>query len=98
MKVCICCRSPSWIFLSFVVTVDGAMGPEAALFLRRLAEKLSAGWEKSYGEVLGWIKARLSFAIIRATDLCLRGSCVRWRSGTGINDGTGLPVVMPVSH
>ena len=30
-------------FSPFVVTVDGAMGPEAVLFLRCLAEKLSAG-------------------------------------------------------
>ena len=51
----------------------------------------------SYGEVLGWIKARLSFAIVRATNLCLKGSHVRWISSTGI-DGAGLPVVMPVSH
>ena len=80
------------------MTVDGALGPEAVLFLCRLTEKLSAGWEKSYGEILGWIKARLSFAVIRATDLCLRESCVRWRSGTGIDDGAGLPTVMPVLH
>ena len=57
-------------FSPFVVTADGALGPEAVLFLCHLAEKLSAGWEKSYGEILGWIKARLSFAVIRATDLC----------------------------
>ena len=44
----------------------------------------------SYGEVLGWIKARLSFAIVKATDLCLRGSHVCWRSSTGIDDGAGL--------
>ena len=56
-------------FSPFVVTTDGALEPEAVLFLRRLAEKLSAGWEKSYGEILDWIKARLSFAVIRATDL-----------------------------
>ena len=37
-------------FVLFVVTVDGALGPLAVLFLRRLAEKL-------YGEILGWIKA-----------------------------------------
>ena len=62
-----------------------------------LAEKLPAGWGRSYGEVLGWIKARLSFAIVMATDLCLR-SHVRWRSGTRIDDGAGLPIVIPVSH
>ena len=46
---------------------------------------------------IGWIRARLSFAILRATDLCFRGSHNCWRSGTGIDDGAGLPVVMPVS-
>ena len=59
-------------FSPFVVTVDGAMGPEAVLFLHRLAETLSTGLERSYDEVLGWIKAQLAFAIVRATDLCLR--------------------------
>ena len=59
-------------FSPFVVMVDGALGPAAVLFLHCLAEKLSMGWERSYGEVLGWIKARHSFAIVRATDLCLR--------------------------
>ena len=49
------------------------------MLMRCLAEKLSVDWERSYGEVLGWIKARFSFAIVRATDLCLR-SRVRWRS------------------
>ena len=47
---------------------------------------------------IGWIKARLSFAVIRDTDLCLRGLRVRWRSGTGIDDGAELPTVMPVLH
>ena len=84
-------------FSPFVVMVDGALGPEAVLFLRHFAEKLSVGWERSYGEVLDWIKAWLSFAIVRAHDLCLRRSRVHWRSGTGIDDGTCLPVVMPVS-
>ena len=85
-------------FSPFVVTVDGALGPEAVLFIHCLVEKLSTGWERSYGKALGWIKAQLSFAVVRATDLCLRGSHVHWRSGTGIDDGPELPVVMPVSH
>ena len=36
-----------------------------------LAERLSSHWDKSFGEVFGWIKTQLSFAVIRATDLCL---------------------------
>ena len=38
-------------FSPFVVTVDGVLGPEAVLFLQRLAEKLSGRWEKGYGEI-----------------------------------------------
>ena len=54
-------------------------------------------WDKFGEVVLRWIKAQLSFAVIRDTDLCLReSSCVRWRSGTGIDDEAGFPAVMPV--
>ena len=34
-------------FSPFVVTVDGAFGPKAVLFLRRLAEKLSGKWREA---------------------------------------------------
>ena len=51
-------------------------------------------------EVFGWIKAQLSFAVIRAKFvakgiiiiLCM----LSWRSGTGIDDGVRFPAVMPV--
>ena len=43
--------------------VDGAKGTEAVMFLHHLAEKLSAGWERNYGEVLGWIKEWLSLIL-----------------------------------
>ena len=35
----------------------------------------------SHSEVMGWVRARMAFAILRATNLCLRGSRVKWRSG-----------------
>ena len=63
-------------FLPFVISVDGALGKEAALFLGRMADRLSVTWGRSYGNVLGWLKARLSLAVIRATNVCLRGSGV----------------------
>ena len=78
------------------MTVDGALGPEAVSFLQRLVEKLSFRWERGYGKILGWIKSQLSFTVIRATDLCLRGSHVQWRSETDIDDRAGLPDVMTV--
>jgi len=80
-------------FTPFVVSVDGTLGHETSMFLQRLAERLSSGWGKSYGHVLTWIRVHLAFAVIWATNLCLRGSRVRWRSGTSIDDGAGLPNV-----
>ena len=35
-----------------------------------------------------WVRARIAFAILRATNLSLRGSRV---SGHGMDDGAGLP-------
>ena len=79
--------------------VDGAVGLDAVLFLCCLTERLSSPWpwDNSFGEVLGWIVARRPFAVIRVTDLCFRGSHVILRSGTGMDDGTGIPVVMLVN-
>jgi len=84
------CHAP---FTPFVVLVDGALGHEALMFLQCLAERLSYGWSKSYSHVLMWIRVRLAFAVIRATNLCLQGSHLCWRSGTSIDDGAGLPNV-----
>ena len=61
-------------------------------------DRLSVTWGRSYGNALGWLKARLGFAVIRATYICLRGSRVAWRSGSGIDDGAGLPDVLPMHH
>jgi len=65
-------------FTPFVVSVDGALGHKALMFLQRLAERLSSGWGKSYGHVLMSIRVRLAFAVIQATNLCLQGSHVHW--------------------
>ena len=71
-------------FSPFVLSVNGAMGHEARLFLNRLADKLSATWGKHNGEVLGWVRARMCFAVIR---VCLWELHICWKSGTGIDDG-----------
>ena len=63
------------------------------MFLQRLADCLSSAWGKSYGHMLMWIKVRLAFAVVRSTYLCFRGSHVRGQSGTGIDNGAGLPYV-----
>ena len=79
-------------FTPFVVSIDGALGHEALMFLQRLSDRLADSWGKGYGYVFMG-KVHLAFAIIRATSLCLHGSHVRWRSATSIDDGAGLPNV-----
>ena len=44
---------------------------------------------KSYGNVLDWVRARLGFALVRATVLCLHGSHTRSRS-LGFEDGAAI--------
>ena len=52
--------------------MDGAPGRDANQLMKRLSEVLALQWDTSYGEVLGWLRARLSCAIVKATNLCLR--------------------------
>jgi hypothetical protein len=61
-------------FSPFVVSMDGLFGKEAKTLLKKLSGLLAEKWEKPYSEVCGYVKARMSIAIVRATHLCLRGS------------------------
>ena len=47
---------------------------------------------------MGWIQARLSFLLICTTDLSLKGSRVKWRSGIGMDNGAGLPSLGTLRH
>ena len=81
-------------FTPFVISVDGLLHREAEHFLKRMATCVASKWKKSYAQTCGYIRARLSFAIIRAASLCLRGSRVKWRSGLGFEDGAALYSIM----
>ena len=45
---------------NFIVHVEGKA------FMRLLSEKIAATWHKSNSEVMGYVRARLMFAILRA--------------------------------
>ena len=77
-------------FTPIVLSVDGLLHREAKHFLKRMVANLAHKWEKPYSQTCGYVRARLAFAIIRATSLCLRGSRVKWRSGLGMDDGAPL--------
>ena len=78
-------------FTPLCVSVDGLLAPEANHFVRRLGDHLSMKWEQPFSVVMSWVRARLSFAILRAALLCARGSRTKWRS-LGVVDRASLPV------
>jgi hypothetical protein len=56
-----------------VVSTDGLIGKEAKTLLKK-STLLADKWGSR--DVCGYVNARMSIAIVRATHLCLRGSCV----------------------
>ena len=87
------CTERRALFTPLCTSVDGMLGKEAAVFVKRIAERLSSKWGHNYSQVLGWIRTRLSFSILRATILCLRGSRTKWRS-IDIVDSSPITLIM----
>ena len=67
------CTERRATFTLLCFPVDGLIGDEAACFLKHLGRSLSSIWEHHYGEVIRWLRARLAFALVRATNVCVRG-------------------------
>jgi len=92
-KYCKLCENQRRHFTPFAVLTDGMFGFETRAFLKRLAKLLTEKWEKPYSTVRGFINARLSIALVRATNRCIRGSRIpmsnmpnryRWEGGAGL--------------
>ena len=74
------CQERHMSFTPLVVSVDGMLAPEFVSFLRRIGEALSTKWKKPYSKTMNWVKCRLSFAVLRASSVCFRGTRTKWRS------------------
>jgi len=70
-------------------TVDGCLHREFESFLKRLAQRLAVKWQRPFSYVIGWVKVKIQFAILRAVDLRVRGSRKKIH-GMGLEDGAGL--------
>ena len=79
-------------FTPLVFSVDGMRGGEAQAASKRLVSRLSTKWHRTYSEVCGFVRSRLSVALARSTSQCLRGSrdptvrtpSYQWESGAGL--------------
>jgi len=61
-------------FTPLVFTCTGGMAPQSHLVMKRLAEKLSTKQNIHVSVVSGWLRCRLSFALLRTTLLCVRAT------------------------
>ena len=74
------CAEKHISFTPFVFSVDGLIGTECPVFLKRLADRLAIKWYQPYSQTINWIRTRVSFVILRATNLCIRGTRCKWSS------------------
>ena len=88
-------------FAPYVVDTYGLLGEEAKAFNKRIASKLADKWQSPYSATMGFVNARVSVAIVRATHLCIRGSRVPYRhvstKGSQWEDGAGLGLLQTTS-
>ena len=66
-------------FTPLVFTTTGGMADECVRYHSRLAELIANKKGESYSSAISWIRAKVSFAIVRSAILCLRGSRSRRR-------------------
>ena len=64
-------------FNPLVFTTAGGMAPQCQIVVKKLAAVLSDKQGISKSVVTGWLRCRLSFALLRTTLLCVRGTRVR---------------------
>eukprot|EP01068_Selenidium_serpulae_P016610 Selendium_serpulae@DN6311_c1_g1_i2.p1 len=62
------CRDRRAHFHPFVVSPDGALGKSATKVLNLLCDRLCDKWTSNRSETMGWLRTRISFAILRATN------------------------------
>ena len=61
-------------FTPLVFSLNGIMSPECARYHKYLAQKIAAKSEQRYSSVITLIRTKLSFLILRACLMCVRGS------------------------
>ena len=86
------CEARRKHFTPLVFSVDGMQGAEAQAASQRLASMLAKKWSRTYSEVCGYVRSRLSVALARSASRCLRADrrpLIRhpvspWASGSGL--------------
>ena len=66
-------------FVPYVCCASGLLEREAKAYTKRITTILAEKWHSPYSVTYGYVNARMSVAILRATHICIRGSRVPFR-------------------
>ena len=83
-------------FTPLVMSTTGGMGKAASTFYKRLASMLSEKKDISYEKTMNWIRCRLSFALLRASIMSIRGARSSRRHPT--TEGTLGPINLQLAE
>ena len=83
-------------FTPLVYSVDGLACKEARAFEKRVASLLASKWERQYSEMVGFVRARMSLAIVRSNTRLLRGARTSRFQRLTIEDGAAAATMDPV--
>ena len=82
-------------FVPLVYSVDGMACKEAKAFEKRVASLLASKWDRRYSEMVGFVRGRMSLAVIRANTMLLRGARSSRRfCRPEIEDGAGMEAIV----
>ena len=82
-------------FVPLIYSVDGMACKEAKAFERRVASLMASKWDRQYSEMVGFVRGRMSLAVIRANTMLLRGARTSRRfCRPVIEDGAGAAAVL----
>ncbi len=80
-------------FTPLVFSCLGGMSRECAHFYNHLADKYGEKHNLSISKARTWVRTKLSFCLLRATNLCIRGSRNRKQYSKDLSD-TNIPMAM----
>ena len=90
-------RTTDWLIFAFVICLFCfVMQPVLVLEwwnkinnVKQLANRLFDTWDRSFSDVLCWIRLKLALSLLRVVAVCLHGSHTKWRS-LGVEDGAAI--------
>ncbi|KAL5493181.1 hypothetical protein EMCRGX_G014319 [Ephydatia muelleri] len=68
-------------FTPLVFSTSGGIGPAAKIFYKRLASLIAEKHDQPYNLTLFWLRAKLSFSLLRSAIMCLHGSRSSYHQG-----------------